>query len=233
MPEQYADLNNDYADCEPSTIEKITREQSDSTKWFDERKNHLTASNFGRVLNRKSAPNEKFLGSLFSARQISAPSLDYGKRHEDDAKSKYLEMYSSRHIHKCGLIVNKEFAFLGASPDGKVCDNGQCGLVEIKCPFTARSMTISDACDTLRDFFLSKDNNVITLKKSHAYYAQVQGQLMISGYPFCDFIVYTQKDSFVERIQPDLVFMSTMIENLSHFFKTYAKPFLTKQNVQN
>ena len=90
MPEQYADLNNDYADCEPSTIEKITREQSDSTKWFDERKNRLTASNFGRVLNRKSAPNEKFLGSLFSARQISAPSLDYGKRHEDDAKSKYL-----------------------------------------------------------------------------------------------------------------------------------------------
>ena len=62
-------------------------------------------------------------------------------------------MYSSRHIHKGGLIVNKEFAFLGASPDGKVCVNGQCGLVEIKCPLTARSMTISDACDTLRDFF--------------------------------------------------------------------------------
>ena len=71
-------------------------------------------------------------------------------------------MYSSRHIHKCRLIVNKEFAFIGASSDGKVCDNGQCGLIEIKCPFTARSMTITDACDTLWDFFLAK-----TIMSSH------------------------------------------------------------------
>ena len=38
LPEQYADLNDDYADCEPSTIEKTTREQSDSTRWFEDRK---------------------------------------------------------------------------------------------------------------------------------------------------------------------------------------------------
>ena len=59
LPEQYADLNNDYADREPSTMEKTTREQSDST-WFEEQKNRLTTSNFGRVLNRKLAPKDFF-----------------------------------------------------------------------------------------------------------------------------------------------------------------------------
>ena len=105
LPEQNADLNDDHADCEPSTIEKTTREQSDSTNWFEDRKNSLTASNFGRVLNRKSAPIEKLLGSLFSAKQISSPSLDYSKRHEDNAKSKYLEMYSSRFINADSLSI--------------------------------------------------------------------------------------------------------------------------------
>ena len=41
-------------------LKKTIREQSDS-KWFEERKNRLTTSNFGRVLNRKLAPNEFFL----------------------------------------------------------------------------------------------------------------------------------------------------------------------------
>ena len=41
-------------------LKKTIREQSDF-KWFEERKNRLTTSNFGRVLNRKLAPNEFFL----------------------------------------------------------------------------------------------------------------------------------------------------------------------------
>lgn len=90
-------------------------------------------------------------------------------------------------------------------------------------------MTIGEK---VRDFFLCK-NNEITLKKNHAQYAQIQGQLMITGCAFCDFVVFTQKDIFVEKIQPDLPFMTTMLEKLCVFFKTYAKPVFAKQTVQN
>ena len=57
--------------------------------------------------------------------------MDYGRRNEVKAKSKYLETSHDRHLHECGLVVTNEFPFLGASPDGKVCDAGQCGILEI------------------------------------------------------------------------------------------------------
>jgi hypothetical protein len=43
----------------------------------------------------------------------------------------------------------------------------------------------------------------VQLKTRDDYYAQVQGQLMITGAEFCEFIVDTQCDMVVERIKPD------------------------------
>ena len=56
-------------------------------------------------------------------------STEYGLRHA--------------HIHDCGLVVSNAFPFIAASPDGKVCENGECGLLEIKCSFLARDMITS------------------------------------------------------------------------------------------
>jgi hypothetical protein len=120
---------------------------------------------------------------------------------------------------------------LGASPDGKICDNGSCGILEIKCPFTARNSTISDSCDKIHDFALEKsDGGSISLKKNHLYYAQVQGQLMITGAEFCEFVVFTQNDLHVQRILPDIPFMSDLLQKLSSFFRNYAVHYL--QDVQ-
>ena len=41
------------------------------------------------------------------------------------------------------------------------------------------------------------------LKRDHEYYAQVQGQMGITGSKWCDFIVYTSKGLYVERIAFD------------------------------
>lgn len=157
---------------------------------------------------------------------MSAPSLDYGKRHEVSAKSKYLEMFPSRHLHECGLVINRHFAFLGATPDGKVCDEQTSGIIEIKCPFTARQLMIAQATEQIQGFFLEKSDNVLTLRKDHPYYAHIQGQLMVTGCEFCEFIVYTQKDLFTQRITPDLPFMSQMLVKLASFFRDYGMPFL-------
>ena len=226
LAHEFTDLNKSYDDFDNKELELVTRQQSDCKEWFQARRHRLTASNFGKVIKRKSAPSEKFLTSLFNAKEISAAPLDYGKRHEKSAKAKYLEIYKERHFHECGLVVNKNFMFLGATPDGILCDNGQSGIVEIKCPYTARNMKLTDACDEIRDFYLDNDDGQLKLKKDHEYYAQIQGQLMITGCDFCEFIVFTQCDLHAERVQPDIAFMNEMLYKLSSFFRDFAKPFI-------
>ncbi|XP_021339515.1 uncharacterized protein LOC110440684, partial [Mizuhopecten yessoensis] len=167
-------------------IELETREQSKSGVWVEERKTRLTASNFGKVLTRKAKPTDSFLTDVFNRKMIFAAPLDYGNRNEKFGKAKYLEKFPSHHLHQCGFVINKEFSFLGASPDGKVCIDGECGILEVKCPYSARNLTISEACKDVTRFCLEMEGNVINLKKTHTYYAQIQGQLMITGCKFCE-----------------------------------------------
>ena len=232
MPPEFTLLNQEYNNKDFIKLELITRQQSLSKEWFEARKSRLTASNFGRVMNRKSAPTVKFLKNLFCTKQITAPSLEYGKRHESEAKKGYMERHRNTHFHECGLVVNKNYAFLGATPDGKLCDNGQTGIVEIKCPFTARNMKISTACQDIADFCLENNNGEIKLKTNHDYYTQIQGQLMITGCDFCEFIVFTQCDMHIERIKPDHAYMTQLIQKLSTFFRDFAKPFLSDETCE-
>ncbi len=57
---------------------------------------------------------------------------------------------------------------------------------------------------------LIEQNGKVLLDKSHDYYIQVQGQLLVTGAPWCDFVVYTTKDMFIERILPDIPFTTCM-----------------------
>lgn len=226
LPLIYANLNDGYEDMDFEKLEVATRAQSNCREWFEARESRLTASNFGKVLNRKSAPTDQFLKNLFCGKQIKAESLEYGKRHETNAKAKYLQIYNDRHFHECGFVVNKLFKFLGATPDGKLCDNGNSGVVEIKCPFSARNMTIQTACDEITNFYIETIDGKMRLRRDHEYYAQVQGQLMITGSDFCEFIVFTQCDLYTERILPDITFMKDMLDKLCVFFRDFATPFL-------
>lgn len=54
---------------------------------------------------------------------------------------------------------------------------------------------------------LKEENGLISINRNHDHYVQVQGQLLASGAPWCEFIVYTIKDMFVERISPDISFI--------------------------
>lgn len=229
LTETFKSLNTSTQCHDPLLLERNTRDQADCDLWFKERAKRLTASNFGKIVYRKAQPNDKFLNSIFRKGNIKANSLDYGKRHENTAKDKYLEKYPSRHFHKCGFVVNNDFSFIGATPDGKLCDNGQSGIVEIKCPYSARNLMISQACETLVDFYLQKDESgTISLRTNHEYYMQIQGQLMITGCKFCEFIVFTQQDLFVQRIFPDLNCMTNLLEKLALFYRDFAAPYLSK-----
>ena len=68
------------------------------------------------------------------------------------------------------------------------------------------------------------------LKRTHAYYAQVQGQMGCTGAQWCDFLVYTKKGMSIERIAFDRGSWVELQEKLwqyyfTHFIKYVAAEF--------
>ena len=46
-----------------------------------------------------------------------------------------------------GLLLILLSRFIGAKPDGKVCDHGETGILEVKCPYSVRNFAVTDAID--------------------------------------------------------------------------------------
>lgn len=233
LPPWYNDLlTQELIIPRPQELEKSTRNQSQNPEWFKYRAIRITASQMHRIVKRKKHPNEALLNSLFqSSSNFETAATEYGLSREKQAREIFAKKKSAMnsHFHDCGLVVNNEFPFLAASPDGKICENGECGLVKIKCPYLARDMLISEACVEINKFMLIEQNGKVSLDKNHDYYIQVQGQLLVTGAPWCDFVVYTTKDMFIERILPDIPFMTCMLLKLSLFYKYYAVSFMQKK----
>ena len=223
LQQLYIDKIDDVTIDQCRDIEVATRNQSNSIRWHQERKHRLTASTFGTILKRKKN-SETFVLSLIHPKQFTSAPTSYGLSNEKRAIEKYVQL-SGNHVHDCGFIVNSSFPSLGASPDGKVCSKGVTGLIEVKCPYSARDMTLDEAVMN-RDFCLEISNNEKHLRENHHYYFQVQGQLMVSGAEFCDFVVFTRKDFNIHRILPNLQCMQNMLDRLSEFYFTSVKPVL-------
>ena len=91
---------------------------------------------------------------------------------------KIYEEKSANSVVECGFVVNPEWPWLGASPDGVVQnDAGYIKIVEIKCPFSKKNMTITESC-TDKAFCLNMNNNIPKLKENHPYYFQCQDLLL-------------------------------------------------------
>ena len=93
-----------------------------------------------------------------------------------------------------GLTVNPAFPYLYASD--------KFGLLEIKCPFKYIN-EIPSAVLGNADFCLERIAGRPRLNRKYDYNCQVQGQMAISGLSCYDFVIYTNKGIFVERIMFD------------------------------
>ena len=141
-------------------------------------------------------------------------------------------------VIQCGLILDPEFPFMGATPDGlvncKCCDTG---VLEIKCPFSCKNKDFAETASENPSFFLNDDNGQLTLKKDHAYFFQVQLQMKLCQVQHCDFVAWREGDDiFHQRIYLDLNFIDSVIQSVVPFIKFAILPELvgkwfTKQSV--
>ena len=162
--------------------------------------------------------------------------LRWGKTHEDDAKQVYLMSLRVSNpgavVSTSGLVVDITEPCLACSPDGLVHlpDSPELhGVVELKCPHTAaeKGLTLLEAALCLKTFFCKPTaDSSLQLKRNHNHYNQIQGILMITRCPWCDFVVWTPKGMSVERIKFDPVFWEDVKPKLVRFHRATILPEL-------
>lgn len=154
------------------TLERRTILQAESIEWRQERKLRVTAFSFARVCKRGLIKCSLLVKGLVTEKSLDhVKSIQHGHNIEHIARDQR-ETKRGVATKTCGLFVDKDLPFLGASPDGLVEDDK---IVEIKCPYSARDMSVNDGIKEKKITFwkIDKDSKV-TLNKRHWYY-QVQG----------------------------------------------------------
>ena len=127
---------------------------------------------------------------LYSYSLDHLPAILHGKSNE---KTALLQLAKQENIilKKCGLFIDQEYFFLGATPDS-IYENG---IIEIKCPITAFGMCADEAIRLKKINFWKVDKKgEITLNTNHNWYYQAQGQLHITKKDICLFAVWTGTD---------------------------------------
>ena len=79
----------------------------------------------------------------------------------------------------CGLVINTKYPHLGTSPNGLI---DEAGTIEIKCPGSTvwRDSSVYECCKDPTFYCAIDVKGEPSLKKSHLYYCQVQGQLALT-----------------------------------------------------
>ena len=221
-----------------NSIEKETRDQSNSERWKLERKYRFTASKF-HFISHRQCNHAKFAQDIMSPKTIQSTHTAHGIKYEPEAIiiDKYHKyMHSQKtpvhvHVFKSGFVVCSNFPILGCSPDAKVIDpncEDAFGLLEVKCPETKFEMSPLEACSDPK-FFCERVGDMCKLKQHHAYYAQVQGQMGCTGAQWCDFVIYTKKGMSVERITFDRAYWVELQEKLCQYYFTHFIKYATAE----
>ena len=218
-------------------VQEATKNQSSNEKWFAYRKGRITASIFKdavhkvndnlTVINRHKSKSiiAKVCGynSYFESK-----ATQWGVANEPVARNLYRNSNMTKHsnfiVTEPGFFIDINFPFIGASPDGLInCSCHDPGVLEIKCPWSARDLTIKEYAIS-KQSCLEVTDGVTHLKKNHQYFYQVQCQMMCTKLGWCDFFLYTTKDNFTERIYYDQDFMEGSMGKATITYKELIFP---------
>lgn len=196
-------------------------------EWLQARCGVLTASEFGKLITPTGKAttgktrqdyllekaNEIITGVPCGEAFVSTW-MERGTELEPQARAFY-EFVTGNEVSQAGLIYRDESRRVGASVDGLINDDGN---QEIKCPkLTTHLRYILDG------------------ELPREYIAQVQGQLLVTGRDYCDFISYhpgafrqgfiltvERDEKYIKQLQSELDRALEEIEQLTERFKEAA-----------
>ena len=107
-------------------VELNTREQRESSFWFQVRRHRITSSMFGQVLRRKEqTPPDSLVLQILQPKHFSTSATQWGVSNASQAWEQYIQYQRSNGkdgmvVAPCGFFISKSHPFFGASPDGAV-----------------------------------------------------------------------------------------------------------------
>lgn len=185
---------------------KIIDCEQGSEEWYKIRLGMPTASNFDKIITTKGEPSKqakKYLYKVAGEFITGIPEETYqsaamlrGKEVEAEARNFY-EMVKDVEVEQVGFVL-VDSEDVGCSPDGLVSEDT---IVEIKCPIIATHVGY------LLDNKLPAD-----------YFQQTQGQLLVTGRRFCDFVsYYPGLKPLIVRVERDEKFIDALEVELKMF----------------
>jgi putative phage-type endonuclease len=188
-----------------------------SDEWYEVRRGVPTASSFDKIVTTGGLPSksrQKFLYQLAAEKvsgltddKFQSQAMIQGVEREDTSR-KFYELIRGVEVKEIGFCTTDDGKY-GCSPDGIVGDNG---LIEIKCPLGGTHV----------GYFM--DQGECPLE----YFAQVQGQLLVTGREWCDFIsYYPGLKPVIVREEPNTQFQKLLKKELELFCEDLEK--LVKQ----
>lgn len=181
-------------------------------QWFAARCGKVTASRIADVVARTrsgwGASRANYMAQLIAERLVGQPAESYtnaamqwGTEKEPEARDAY-EFFAEVEVELVGFVDHPRIAMSGASPDGRVGDNG---LVEIKCPNTATHI------DTLLSGTIADK-----------YIKQMQWQMACEGREFCDFVSFDPRmpiehQIWIKRVERDDKLIASLEADVAEF----------------
>jgi putative phage-type endonuclease len=191
-----------------------------SIAWYQIRLGRFTGSRIGDLLSAKSTA--KYQDAIFNVvseiitedyeETYISEDMQHGIDTEPEAAKEYESIFGieTKEVGFC-TPENQFEDWIGVSPDRLLPDKG---LLEIKCPKAKTHLKYIE-------------NNILP----SIYLPQVQAQLWVTGYDYCDFMSYVKgMKPFIIRVFPDVKFHLTLenevltaIEKVKHYLKVYTK----------
>lgn len=183
---------------------EIYNVEQGSNAWHELRIGRITGSRFSDLMAGESTATYKglvyeMIGQILSETTEESYSNQYmerGKELEPEARQFYEEQ-NDLIVEEVGFVTNLDIypEYIGVSPDG-VIDKG---LLEIKCPIMKTHIGYLESS-----------------KLPNTYKWQVQGQLLITGQEFCDFMSYYPGiKPFVITVEPDKEMHEQLLERIN------------------
>lgn len=194
--------------------------------WLMQRVGHVTASRFKAVLAKlkNGAPSQArqdYLIEVACERITGMPTQNYvnaamqwGTEQEPFAREAYVAR-TGRHVDEVGFVKHPEL-MVGVSPDGVVELEG---LIEIKAPNSSTHVyTLTNGMDPM-------------------HMAQIQGQLWVTGYDWCDFVSFDPRmpaglELYIQRVPRDADYISRLDAEVRQFLVEVDAMVTTLKNLQ-